>query len=479
MIAKQLCRQSRVADRNTARLIATLVTTVVTLVAPSALRAQAPAAPADATQRPTVDAMPAQSKPDATDETPDEPFEWDFSWRGWDGLHVSATRKLSVADPANTLPIINLDEVQFTGKVTGRLEFDGALFSTTGTLSGFDNGFDLRRARIKYRGGSIVLIPITYTIDIGYVPNQFSVTEANATVPDLPYIGRLKFGYFQPTMGLDLITSSWSIQFSEPAAPVQAIVPGTQLGLEIGRTFLARRGTWTLGLYGNGGTNPEYGYASEDFGNVNARMTWLAVDGIDADRPSANRLLHLGLSGSASYAGNGELRYRSRPESYLAPYVIDTGTINASRASTIAAELAWVDGPRSAQAELIRSSIEDSTVGPLVFGGFYATAGVFLTGESRPYNRETGAFDRVTPSSRFQFGPNGGWGALEAAVRYSYTDLSDRGIQGGRLSMVMTTLNWYLQPHLKWMLELGAGNTRSGATNGNMVIMQMRMGVDF
>jgi phosphate-selective porin OprO/OprP len=408
----------------------------------------------------------------------DAPLEWDFSWQGWDGLHMSVSRKMAVPDRLTNLPLFEFEEVKLSGNIGARLELDAATFATNGNLTGFDSGVELRRARITARGDPIVAVPFSYRVDLGYVPNKFTVSQAYIEIPNVPYLGSVKIGQFKPVLGLQVITSSWNIPFMEPAAPLQALVPGSQPGVQIGRPYLGGRGTWALGLYASA-VSGEYGSASQNFGNAIGRVTWLGIDRMDPDRPSANQYLHLGLSANAQYSGNGEVRYRSRPESYIAPYVIDTDTIDASKAATVGAELAWVNGPFAVQAEYVRSAVEPSAGGTLQFYGFYGFVSWYLTGESRPYDREAGKFARLVPLRSFAWGKEGGWGALEAAARFSYTDLNDGNVRGGRLSMLMTSLNWYLQPHLTWMLDFGVGNVSDGASDGRMVILQTRMGVDF
>ena len=223
----------------------------------------------------------------------------------------------------------------------------------------------------------------------------------------------------------------------------------------------------------------EYGNQAKNFGNAIGRVTWLAIDGIDTDHPFENHYLHLGASGNFEYANSGQITYRSRPESYLAPYVIDTGAINASGASTADVEVAWVNGPLSAQGEFIYSRVDPTSGGKLNFYGFYALASLYLTGESRPYDREEGDFKRLIPLRNFGFGEKSGWGALEIAARFSYTDLTDGNVQGGRLAMLMTSLNWYLRPQLKWMFEVGAGSVHGSPSDGRMMLVQTRIGIDF
>jgi phosphate-selective porin OprO/OprP len=417
------------------------------------------------------------------------PSHWEFSWKGWGGLHLKFWEKTSVVDPLPTLfhlprntpglPTLSLEELKLSARIGARLEFDGAAFLTTGNLTGFDDGVELRRARIKMRGDATLLVPFQYEFDLGYVPTQFNLTKAYLIFPNLRYVGNLKVGQFQPPMGLALTTSSWNISFMEPAAPLTAIAPGTQAGFQIGRPVLDRRATWALGAFGPGAGGNEYGSVTQGFGNVVGRATWLAAGRPDAADPSRNRFLHVGLSANVQFASPGTIRYQSRPESYVAPYVIDTGDIASSSASTIGAEIAWVNGPFSAQGELLHSWVSGIDVGSLDFGGFYGYAAWVLTGESRPYDSDAGAFGHIVPRRDFSFHRGHGWGAIEVAVRYSDTDLTSGPVRGGRLRLLMSSLNWYLQPHLTCMFEYGTGKVTDAPSEGRIRIFQARIGVDF
>jgi phosphate-selective porin OprO/OprP len=68
---------------------------------------------------------------------------------------------------------------------------------------------------------------------------------------------------------------------------------------------------------------------------------------------------------------------------------------------------------------------------------------------------------------------------LEVGVRYSHTELTDMNVHGGRLNELMAGLNWYLNPHLRWMFNYGMGHVTGGAFDGNLFIFQTRIGVDF
>ena len=403
-------------------------------------------------------------------------WEWDFSWQGWSGLHYALIAHTAIGDPE---ALLRFDQVRLTGSIGARLEVDAAAFGTNGSLTGFNDGVDLRRARVRFKGDAILGVPMYYKVEFGYVPSKFNMTDFYVAVPNLPYVGTVKFGYFQPSMGLQTLTSSWDIGLMEPAAPLQAIVPGDSPGMSLGWPWGGGAGTWSLGGYGSSGSTAEYGSSIKNLATLIGRITWLPVDDRGPDGAAPPRLVHLGLSGNLQLSSDGRLRFRARPESYIAPYVIDTATLSTDRASTLALEAAWVDGPLSLQGELLQTAVEPNGGGRLFFGGGYLQLTWSATGESRPYDRETGTFGRLRPQRDFGFGANEGWGALELALRASYTDLSDGGVQGGRLSLLMGGVSWYLSPQLKWVFNLGSGKVYGGAMPGRMLIAQMRVGVDF
>lgn len=82
--------------------------------------------------------------------------------------------------------------------------------------------------------------------------------------------------------------------------------------------------------------------------------------------------------------------------------------INADRGANVGAELKWARGPYGAPAEAMASRINSSMVGTLNVQGFYAQAGWFITGESRPYLRDDAGPGRIWPLRNFGFGPDAG-----------------------------------------------------------------------
>jgi len=135
-----------------------------------------------------------------------------------------------------------------------------------------------------------------------------------------------------------------------------------------------------------------------------------------------------------------------------------------------------VNGPFSLQAEILHSWVDRTEGDQLDFGGYYVSASWFLTGESRPYHPTSGTLTRVSPRKNFNWKTKD-WGAFEVAGRYSFTNLTDKAVQGGRLNMLMGGLNWHLTPNIRWHLNVGWGRVTGTAQVGNLRVFQMRFAV--
>jgi phosphate-selective porin OprO/OprP len=423
---------------------------------------------------------PLVSDAGSATNAPKKNFEWQSSWDGWDGFHFEVANKTvlgrSLTDTFNLGPL-ELKEVKMNGKIGGKLAVDGAAYATARQFQGFATRAEVRRARIYTAGDCVLLLPVSYEIEIGYIPHQFYIEESYLLFRDIKYLGDLKLGQYQAPMGFVTYGSSRDMTFMEPASALQALAPGVNAGLQVGRPVLDQRMTWALGLFADG-VGQDFGDASKDFGRAVGRVTGVPIYRQDTEKPESQRLLHLGLSGNILYAGGSTVRYQSRPESNLAPYVVDTGNIDADGAFVFGAEVAWVNGPLSVQGEYLHSWVQANNGSVAGFGGFYVSASWFLTGESRPYDLSQGTFARVIPKHNFNWG-KGGWGAWEIAGRYSFVNLNSGDIEGGRMSMLMGEVNWYLHSHVKWRFNYGFGHVAGRQPDGNLNIFQTRVEVDF
>ena len=428
-------------------------------------------------------------------------FDLEYSWEGWNGLYVELRHKtlLGYVEPGITnlwylnpaarrsqestnLPArtnyltFHLEETKMAAKIGAKLAIDGAAYVTGPQFQNFEDGVEVRRARVYAKGDCILVLPVSYELEVGYVPNRFYIENSYLSFKDLPLIGEFKLGQFQAPMSLDMITSSRDVSFMENASPLEALAPGTSAGIQIGQPVFDRRATWKFGLFTDGQTG-DFGDASTDYGRAILRVTGLPIANLNPEEPEANRYLHLGWGANVLYSGSSSVQYRSRPESHLAPYVIDTGQINAEGAVVTCIEAAWVNGPFSVQSEYLRSWVKENNGREPTFDGFYVSASWFLTGESRPYNVTDGCFARVIP--KHTLFEHSGWGAWEVVGRFSYANLDSEDVNGGRLAIFMAGVNWYLHSHLKWRFNYGNGHVADHNPSGSINIFQTRIEVDF
>lgn len=197
------------------------------------------------------------------------------------------------------------------------------------------------------------------------------------------------------------------------------------------------------------------------------------LGGLLATSPDWN--LHLGMNGTyvmkpaqsslTPGAVQYGIRFRDRPEMRVdSTRLIDTGGIDADAAYSAGVEFAFNWKNLLLQGEHFWYGINrrQSALDDPEFGGGYVEASWILTGERRRYVASSGAFQ--APRARIPFDGNGGWGALELALRYSMTDLNhEEGLagteaplgsaRGGEQEVLGAGLNWYLNSNFKLMFN--------------------------
>jgi len=221
---------------------------------------------------------------------------WGIDWLGWNGLQLNVSTRTRLKQPREMLglgpvtnaPILRLDELKMTANIGARVEVDAAAYHTTGNFD-LPNAIGLRRGLLTAQGDCILVLPVSYKVELGYVPHTFNLNQAWLATDHIDYIGYLKTGVFTPPVGLDMLTSSRDITFMEPATVLQALAPGNEAGIQIGQPVFNQRSTWALGIFGGGLVASEYGNASQDYGNLIGRFTYLAIDHLAPDQPAENR----------------------------------------------------------------------------------------------------------------------------------------------------------------------------------------------
>jgi phosphate-selective porin OprO/OprP len=177
----------------------------------------------------------------------------------------------------------------------------------------------------------------------------------------------------------------------------------------------------------------------------------------DVSGPAANSFTPLS-SYAVALNGTPELRVDGTK-------LINTGNIPARHASTVGAEFAAQKGPFFLASEYEHISVERSDIASTpTFNGYYVEGTWFLTGETKAYNQGNAAFDGPTTIKHVFDPKNGGFGAIELALRFSDMNLNYHagaagaapgadGIRGGEQQIFTAGINWYPTPIVRFMLD--------------------------
>lgn len=343
---------------------------------------------------------------------------------------------------------------------------------------------DFRQLHVYVLGKIYHAVDFKFDIDFANVreikDNWFRITKT-------PLLRPFKFGHQKEPFSLENLTSLTNTTFMERALPTKAFSPGRNIGIGYNKATLDERMTWAVGGFLNTGSASDIGDTKDQISEANGVNLTARVTGLPWYADKGERLLHLGLSYSHQFRKEPDrnlagARYRARPESFLTDdRLVDTGDLFTDGQDLITPELAVVSGPLSFQGEYFHAFVDAAE--DLQFWGYYIYGSYFLTGEHRSYDTSRGDFSRVRPKKNFN-PREGGWGALELALRYSYIDLNDGAVRGGKETDFTAGLNWYLGPEVRLMLNYIQARVKDRATppavdNGRASILQGRFQVDF
>lgn len=359
-------------------------------------------------------------------------------------------------------------------KLGGRLHYDGQFSDPDSDTKSdvevgptrIEDGTEFRRTRFEMSGE--VGERTEWAIAVDFAGGTQNFRNVYAGIKDLP-IGNLRAGQFKEPYGLEQITSSNNITFTERSL-MNALVPAFNAGVMLFDDFADERATWAVGAFRSGADAGEVSRGDGEWATT-ARVTGLPLlseDGGD--------FVHLGLGYSRRSPTNDSQTFSSKPEANLAPTYI-TATAAAETVELMGLEAAWVTGPFTLSGEYTQASIDGDTgaTSDPDFAGYYLQAGYFLTGENRPYNKAQGCFGALKPDES-AFGESGGSGAWEVAARISSLDLDDDGTDGGELDDLTFGVNWYLNPNTRLMLDyiLADLDPAAGAPDGRTKILAFR-----
>jgi phosphate-selective porin OprO/OprP len=221
---------------------------------------------------------------------------------------------------------------------------------------------------------------------------------------------------------------------------------------------------WSMGWYGDSYSDKE-SFSTMDHEQV-ARIGWLPIR---ADM--GHTLLHLGVSLRHGTPENRELRLRSRPESFQAPYVVDTGVFDAESIHMSGFEAYYRSGPLLLGSEIFIQNVNSVSTGNPQFNGGEVFVAWNVTGETRPYKPAGGYFMAVSPSRPVG---QGGPGAIELVLRYSDVDLDAGTLRGGKFRRLTPMVNWHLSDSIRLEFAYGIGELDRFDLTGKTRFFTMR-----
>ena len=408
-------------------------------------------------------------------------------------------RWLAYTPPPFAVPLTYRDEGAFNrfetkwinGIVTGAVVFDRTTWLSQsagnelsfGDLSTFDGG-EVRGLRGGVAGTINFPTPWVYVIsgatnafDKGFeIEDQESFTFFDLRL-DVPAPGNttVSIGKQKEPISMERLTGMVFLPWQERSTPADAFLPSRNTGIVWSGGGPSSRTTWAVGAFNDWLDNDRD--FSDNANQFVGRVTWAPT--LSGDETN---LLHLGLGYRYTDAKEG-LRFRSEPEINKAPLYVDSGRefegglYEADSSSVINLEASWRAGPMWLASEYFAVRNDAPTLDSPDFDGYYLSASWALTGEMRAYDYRRGLF-RQLPVARTAY--QGGWGAVEAAVRFSSVDMSDGGIDGGESDVASVGLNWWLTPFFQvgvnyryiWNTWDGVDGTSSAINTRLLLILE-------
>lgn len=388
----------------------------------------------------------------------------------------------------------------FKMHVGGRINWDWYVFDqslslkTDPAIGPLDDGVLLRRGRLSTDG--TIYEVFEWWMEFDFAGGGTAFDDLWFGVSQLPLVGNVRVGHIKVPQGLESITSSRFLTFMERGLPFEAFLQEYDPGFLVFNQALDQRLVWSAAFHRIAQSN------FSDFGDGDYAITG-RICGTPLYTNQGRCVLHLGASWQHREADAGIVNFASRPENRFPAgkpaNFVGTGNILADNVDTFGFEAAAVWGPLSVQGEFFAANTNDAIFpatpagtnrGDVTFTGGYVFLSYFLTGENRVYDRKQGRFDRIKPNENFflvkapeESGrrTHFGRGAWELAARYSYVDLSDSGINGGRLSDWTLALNWHLNPNMR--VQLNYINADRSVTlpqqSGTADILGLRFHYDF
>ncbi len=405
-------------------------------------------------------------------------------------LMAAGLSTATLADTAETKGGITVktDDGRFEAKVGGRIHFDTFVFDNDTTApfgssgaAACQGGSDCNQAGgTAFRRTYLTLTGKAYGWKYKF-EHDFAAQGAGAAgaagyremwLSTNVGPGEVVIGQFKPFRGMEELTSSNEITMIE--RPVTSAS-----GIYAGRQFLMG-----FGYKGIVADSFGYGLAVMNLGPANTTTEGLHYGGrvYFAPMKEDGGTLHLGLSASvdsedtgssAATAAFGYAGRRGPTQGFgAAGTVTPAPSAGIADQTTLAAEAAMSFGPATLQFEYAQATLDDTHLNASLtpadsdVTAYYLQGSWFVTGESKVYKMDRGAFGAPKPLSDS--------GAIELVARYEFIENGDQsatdkpcGAGAGAFTTCEATVisagvNWYVNPNTRFMLNYYTGEADHG-----------------
>ncbi|MDB5334778.1 MAG: phosphate-selective porin [Planctomycetaceae bacterium] len=383
--------------------------------------------------------------------------------------------------------------VQVNGFFQADVGFFDQSANNRATVGDIQDGADFRRFRLSAKGAVIENVNYFAQLDFGFFGRP-TFTDVWLEITHVPVLGFIKIGQWKQPFGLETVTSVRYQTFMERSSLFQTFEAFRHIGIGTYNYSESQMSTWAGSVFKTG--NDQFGDDIGDNAGISAAARGTHLAWYEEGENSSLYYLHMGGAFWYGNPGNDRMRYATIPEFYIGsfgssaanpvgtskvpipnvangtPPFVDTGTFACNNFQHYGAELVWSHGPFYVQSEAMLAIVNpQNNLTQMHYKGAYVNASYFLTGESRPYDKKAGALDRVKPLENFRTDTGCGWGAWELCSRYSYIDLNDGNINGGRMDDWTAGVNWYLNPYTKFQanyIKSNLANPTFGHSYANM-----------
>jgi phosphate-selective porin OprO/OprP len=310
----------------------------------------------------------------------------------------------------------------------------------SGAYRGFDQGFDRSE------------------------DEAWSLFDLRVEVP-VGRLGWLTVGKFKEPLSMERLMGGGFMPVIERAMGTDALTPSRNVGVQLGGHLAHSRMTWAAGVFN------DWAFTGESFDRAASQVIG-RVTGLPMNRPHGPGLLHLGVAGRYSDVKPGALRFKTTPEVFSFPTVLDTGQFAADSMSHGLLEGYYQKGPLWLGGEFLFARIGSPEYGDPVFRSAWVQASWVLNGVSRPYVMQRGVFGILSPRRGVS---DGGRGLFEIGARYSTLDLEDGAVRGGESSRLTGVFNWYLTGRSLLAFNYGLIRLDVDGTESHTHAFQMRL----